>query len=56
MVAIDAINSVKDYVQGRKLIEAEVSPDCELLADPAIPLKELLPSTSDSSSEQRAVR
>ena len=54
MVAIDAINSVKDYVQGRKLIEAEVSPDCELLADPAIALKELLPSTSVSSTEQRA--
>jgi len=41
MIAIDAVNCVKDYVQGRKLIEAGVSPDPVRLADGAIPLKEL---------------
>jgi 3-phenylpropionate/trans-cinnamate dioxygenase ferredoxin reductase subunit len=44
MIAVDAVNLVKDYVQGRKLIEAGVSPDPAKLADPAVPLKELLPA------------
>jgi 3-phenylpropionate/trans-cinnamate dioxygenase ferredoxin reductase subunit len=42
MIAIDSVNVVKDYVQGRKLIEAGASPDPEKLADTGIPLKELL--------------
>ncbi len=42
MVAIDCVNAVKDYVQGRKLIEARAHPDIDLLADKATPLKELL--------------
>lgn len=42
MIAIDSVNLVKDYVQGRKLIEAGASPDVEKLADAATPLKELL--------------
>jgi 3-phenylpropionate/trans-cinnamate dioxygenase ferredoxin reductase component len=33
---------VKDYVQGRKLVEAGASPDLERLADASVPLKELL--------------
>jgi 3-phenylpropionate/trans-cinnamate dioxygenase ferredoxin reductase subunit len=44
MIAIDSVNLVKDYVQGRKLIEAGVSPDITALADSATPLKELLPA------------
>lgn len=41
MIAIDCVNMVKDYVQGRKLIEAGVSPDPAQLADASVPLKEL---------------
>ena len=43
VIALDCVNMVKDYVQGRKLVEARLSPDPKMLADPAIPLKELLP-------------
>ncbi|MBB5699835.1 NAD(P)/FAD-dependent oxidoreductase [Sphingomonas yantingensis] len=42
LIAIDAVNSVKDYVQGRKLIEAGARPDPAALADTAVPLKQLL--------------
>jgi 3-phenylpropionate/trans-cinnamate dioxygenase ferredoxin reductase subunit len=42
VVALDCVNMVKDYVQGRKLVEAGSSPDLEQLADAGTPLKELL--------------
>jgi len=42
VIAIDCVNMVKDYVQGRKLVEAGVSPDLTKLADASVPLKELL--------------
>lgn len=42
VIAIDCVNMVKDYVQGRKLVEAGASPDPERLADTSVPLKELL--------------
>jgi 3-phenylpropionate/trans-cinnamate dioxygenase ferredoxin reductase component len=42
VIAIDCVNSTKDYVQGRKLIEARAEPDLAALADPHVPLKELL--------------
>ena len=42
VIAIDCVNMVKDYVQGRKLVEAAVSPDLAKLADASVPLKELL--------------
>lgn len=41
VVALDCVNAVKDYVQGRKLIEAGVSPDPALLGDASMPLKDL---------------
>jgi 3-phenylpropionate/trans-cinnamate dioxygenase ferredoxin reductase subunit len=41
MVAIDCVNMVKDYVQGRKLIEAGASIDPARLADASVLLKEL---------------
>jgi len=44
MIALDCVNMVKDYVQGRKLVEAGVSPDVARLADAAVPLKELMPA------------
>ena len=43
MIAIDCVNAVRDYVQGRKLIEAGISPDPAKLADTELALKELLP-------------
>ncbi len=42
VIAIDCVNSVKDYVQGRKLIEARLEPDPAILADADLPLKDLL--------------
>jgi 3-phenylpropionate/trans-cinnamate dioxygenase ferredoxin reductase subunit len=44
LVALDCVNSVKDYVQGRKLVEAGVSPDPAQLADTSVALKDLLPA------------
>jgi 3-phenylpropionate/trans-cinnamate dioxygenase ferredoxin reductase subunit len=42
VIALDCVNMVKDYVQGRKLVEAGASPDLDRLADADVPLKELL--------------
>ena len=42
VIALDCVNATRDYVQGRKLIEARAVPDRSLLADTAVPLKELL--------------
>ena len=42
VIALDCVNRVKDYVQGRALVEARASIDPTLLADPEIPLKSLL--------------
>ncbi|HTU09923.1 MAG TPA: FAD-dependent oxidoreductase [Allosphingosinicella sp.] len=44
VIALDCVNAVKDYVQGRKLIETGVVPDKKALADAAVPLKELMPT------------
>ncbi|WP_128891334.1 NAD(P)/FAD-dependent oxidoreductase [Erythrobacter sp. HKB08] len=42
IIALDCVNNVKDYVQGRKLIEAHAEIAPELLADAEAPLKSLL--------------
>ena len=44
VIALDCVNAVKDYVQGRKLVEARVSPEIAKLADAEVPLKELMPA------------
>jgi len=44
VIALDCVNATKDYVQGRKLVEAGLAPDKARLADPEVPLKELLPA------------
>lgn len=41
VIAVDAVNSTRDYVQGRKLIEAETPVDPVALADPDVVLKDL---------------
>ena len=42
VIALDCVNRTKDYVQGRKLVEARAHIDPEALADSDIQLKELL--------------
>jgi 3-phenylpropionate/trans-cinnamate dioxygenase ferredoxin reductase component len=42
VAAIDAINNIKDYAQGKALVGKVVDPDDARLADPTIPLKQLL--------------
>ncbi|HLH11007.1 MAG TPA: FAD-dependent oxidoreductase [Methylovirgula sp.] len=41
VVAVNAVNSAKDFIGGRKLITEGKKPDLARLADPAIPLAEL---------------
>jgi 3-phenylpropionate/trans-cinnamate dioxygenase ferredoxin reductase subunit len=42
VIALDCVNSVKDYVQGRKLAETRAKIDPALLADTTKPLKEMI--------------
>ena len=42
VIALDCVNMVKDYVQGRKLVEEGVVADPARLADASVPLKELV--------------
>ena len=41
VIALDCVNMVRDYVQGRALVVQRLSPDRAALADPSIPLKSL---------------
>ncbi|RZA09562.1 MAG: hypothetical protein EOP02_35720, partial [Proteobacteria bacterium] len=41
MIAMDCVNQVKDYVQGRKLIAVGAVIDPALLSNAAIPLKDM---------------
>ncbi len=41
IIALDCVNSVKDYVQGRKLVEAQSCPNRDRLCYIGIPLKEI---------------
>ncbi len=47
VIALDCVNMVKDYVAGRALVLAGVSPDPVLLADPAVPLKQLATASQE---------
>jgi len=47
VIALDCVNAVKDYVQGRKLVEARAAIDPILLADTGIGLKDLLASAPE---------
>ena len=42
VVALDCVNMTRDYVQGRALVTGHATPDPAKLADPGVPLKELL--------------
>jgi 3-phenylpropionate/trans-cinnamate dioxygenase ferredoxin reductase subunit len=43
VVALDCVNAIKDYVQGRKLVEGGMRADPAVLADAAVPLKQIAP-------------
>jgi 3-phenylpropionate/trans-cinnamate dioxygenase ferredoxin reductase subunit len=45
VIALDSVNCAKDFAQGRKLVEQRVAADPAALADPAIPLKDLIPAS-----------
>ena len=42
VIALDCVNAVKDYVQGRKLVQEGAAPDRARLADASLPLKGLV--------------
>ncbi|WP_242187396.1 FAD-dependent oxidoreductase [Sphingomonas sp. CARO-RG-8B-R24-01] len=42
VIALDCVNATRDYVQGRALVVARAVVDPALLADAAVPLKEML--------------
>ncbi len=44
VLALDCVNSVKDYVQGKALVITQATPDKSVLANPEIPNKSLLVS------------
>ncbi len=48
VIAIDSVNAVKDYVQGKKLVEVGAIVPAEHLADATRPLKDLLPDPAAS--------
>ena len=41
VIALDCVNMVKDYVQGKKLVETRAQIAPEMLADAGVPLKEM---------------
>ncbi|WP_368855499.1 oxidoreductase C-terminal domain-containing protein, partial [Klebsiella pneumoniae] len=41
VIALDCVNAVKDYVQGRRLVVEGIAADPALVADAAVPLKEI---------------
>jgi len=41
VIALDCVNAVKDYVQGKRLVVEGLRPDRAQLANPAVPLKDL---------------
>jgi 3-phenylpropionate/trans-cinnamate dioxygenase ferredoxin reductase component len=47
VIALDCVNSVKDYVQGRKLVELGITPDISRITDAMVPLKELALAPQD---------
>jgi 3-phenylpropionate/trans-cinnamate dioxygenase ferredoxin reductase component len=45
VVALDCVNNVRDYAQGRKLVEGRTAVTAAEIADAAKPLKEFLPAS-----------
>jgi 3-phenylpropionate/trans-cinnamate dioxygenase ferredoxin reductase subunit len=55
VVALDCVNMTRDYVQGRALVVGRVAADPAALADPAIPLKTLVPTEPVQDRDQQPV-
>ena len=49
VIALDCVNSAKDYVQGRIIVAAGLCATPDMVSDPAIPLKDLLHSSTAST-------
>ena len=47
VVALDCINSARDYAQGRSLVAGAVRPDINVLQDVSIPLKSMVSPSRD---------
>lgn len=45
VLALDCVNAIKDYVQGKALVVSRAKVDKEALANPAVPLNTLTPAT-----------
>lgn len=45
VLALDSVNLVRDFVQGKAMVKAGLAPDVDALADASVPLKSLLVST-----------
>ncbi len=43
VIALDCVNAVKDYVQGKALVTSGLAISTELLSDATVPLKEMVP-------------
>ena len=54
LVALDCVNAVKDFVQGKALVAAGVEVDVQRLADAATPLKSLMPAWAPAASTAAA--
>jgi 3-phenylpropionate/trans-cinnamate dioxygenase ferredoxin reductase subunit len=50
VIALDCVNAVKDYVQGRALVQNRMVIDPVRLADPSIMLKELAQTASQDAA------
>ncbi|HSV71668.1 MAG TPA: FAD-dependent oxidoreductase [Methylibium sp.] len=42
VLALDCVNQIRDFVQGKPLVKGRIAPDLAALADPATPLKSLM--------------
>jgi len=49
IIAIDAINAIKDFMAAKSLIVAGIAPDRARLADPAVALKDFLPPSDQKA-------
>ena len=52
VVALDCVNTAKDYVQGRALVASGAAPDADALADVTVPLKSLVGATARDAADQ----
>jgi 3-phenylpropionate/trans-cinnamate dioxygenase ferredoxin reductase subunit len=54
IIALDCVNQVKDFVQGRKLVEQGARVDAQIVADPSVPLKSVVETPAMPPSDGMA--